>query len=199
MVMKVGDMEIRVKGLTQETFKEVPYPCKVCLYWRAPKDFDRDLPDDLLEAEKERWLFGIWTNFGECGKIAYWNDVPIGFACYAPAHFFPQIRAYEAKPYHRIEEDIIFICCLYIIEEELQRKGIGRGLLRLILEDLKGRGYRFVETFARRGSSINPSGPLEFYLSAGFRIVNEVNPEFPLVRLDLLEELGGESEASPLL
>ena len=138
-----------------------------------------------MAAEKERWLLGIWTNFGECGKIAYWNDVPIGFACYAPAHFFPQIKAYKFQPYPKIEDDVIFICCLYIIEESLRRKEIGTELLKLILKDLRDRGYRFVETFARRGSANNPSGPLEFYLSAGFEVVDESNPEFPLVRIDL--------------
>jgi hypothetical protein len=41
-----------------------------------------------------------------------------------------------------------------------------------------------METFARKGSSDNPSGPVEFYLVEGFRIFRD-DKEFPLVRLDL--------------
>lgn len=45
-------------------------------------------------------------------------------------------------------------------------------------------GLRAVETFARRGSPNNPSGPLEFYLKQGFKV--KADDEFlPLLRLDL--------------
>jgi len=58
-------------------------------------------------------------------------------------------------------------------------------LLKNIIDDLKGRGFRALETFARRGNSENPSGPLEFYIKNGFIIKNKTNPEYPLVQLYL--------------
>ncbi len=58
-------------------------------------------------------------------------------------------------------------------------------MLRAILEELRGRRVAAVETFARKGSAENPSGPVEFYLKHGFRILRE-DPEFPLLRLELV-------------
>lgn len=59
-------------------------------------------------------------------------------------------------------------------------------MLRNIIEDLKSRGVRAVETFARKGSPDNPSGPFEFYLKNGFKVLRD-DPEFPLMRLDLFD------------
>ena len=42
-------------------------------------------------------------------------------------------------------------------------------------------GYSAVETFARRDSANNPSGPLDLYLCAGFSILRD-DKEYPLVR-----------------
>ena len=58
-------------------------------------------------------------------------------------------------------------------------------LLDSIVADLKKQGFKVIETFTRRGSTNNPSGPVELYLKRGFYIKNEANPDFPLVRLDL--------------
>ncbi len=41
-----------------------------------------------------------------------------------------------------------------------------------------------LETFARRGDPENPSGPVDFYLTNGFKVRND-DLEFPLMRLDL--------------
>jgi len=58
-------------------------------------------------------------------------------------------------------------------------------LLESIILDLKKRGFKAIETFARKGASNNPSGPVKLYFKKGFRIKDETNPEFPLVRLEL--------------
>ncbi|MCX8174485.1 MAG: hypothetical protein N3F63_07790 [Thermoplasmata archaeon] len=57
-------------------------------------------------------------------------------------------------------------------------------MLQQILVDLKKRGVGAVETFARRGSATNPSGPMEFYLLHGFSVFHD-NKEFPLMRIEL--------------
>jgi hypothetical protein len=46
------------------------------------------------------------------------------------------------------------------------------------------RGFEAVETFARKNNPNNPSGPVEFYLKNGFRVLRD-DPEFPLMKLEL--------------
>lgn len=68
--------------------------------------------------------------------------------------------------------------------KEFRGLGLGNQLLQSIIDDLRGRGIKAVETFARKGRAENPSGPVEFYLRNGFRIYKD-DPQFPLIRLEL--------------
>lgn len=78
----------------------------------------------------------------------------------------------------------LLISCLFISGKEFQRLGIGSKLLKAIVDDLRKRKIKAVETFARKGSPDNPSGPIEFYVKNGFRIHRD-GSEFPLMRLEL--------------
>ena len=104
---------------------------------------------------------------------------------YVFADIARNIVGYKSKPVGRIEDGTVFLSCLFIDEKSLRGKGIGMELLDSIVADLKKQGFKAIETFARRGSINNPSGPNELYLKRGFQIKNEANPEFPLMRLDL--------------
>jgi len=73
---------------------------------------------------------------------------------------------------------------LLIHPAEFARVGLGRKLLQSIVGELSRRKEKAVETFARKGNSDNPSGPVEFYLRNGFRIHRD-GKEFLLMRLDL--------------
>jgi hypothetical protein len=53
-----------------------------------------------------------------------------------------------------------------------------------LVVELKERGFKAVETFARKSSENNPSGPLKLYLKHDFKIKNGKD-DFPLVRLEL--------------
>lgn len=78
----------------------------------------------------------------------------------------------------------MLISCLFISERWLRRQTIGGKLLHSIIDDLKDREIKVVETFARKSNANNPSGPVEFYLRNGFEIYRS-DPEFPLMRLGL--------------
>jgi GNAT superfamily N-acetyltransferase len=84
-----------------------------------------------------------------------------------------------------MEEGVVFLSCLYIADKTLRGRGLGEALLQNIIDDLKRRGFKAVETFARRGDSNNPSGPLEFYIKNGFTFKDKTNPDRPLMRLFL--------------
>ncbi|MEM3443089.1 MAG: GNAT family N-acetyltransferase, partial [Candidatus Bathyarchaeia archaeon] len=123
----------------------------------------------------------VREKFGSCIKIAFLNDVSVGFMQFAPAKYFPRVKEYSGcAP----SEDAVFIACLYIPNKELRGKGFGTKMLENLIWELKKREFKALETFARRSSENNPSGPLELYLKFNFKIKCE-SDDFPLVRLEL--------------
>lgn len=105
----------------------------------------------------------------------------MGYALYAPPAFLPNAGSYPAGP---VSEDAVLLACLFFPDPRHRGRGWGGQLLKGILSELRIRGIPAVETFGRRGSAENPSGPAEFYLRRGFRVLRD-HPEFPLLRLDL--------------
>ena len=180
-------MKIVIKGITRENLDDIPRPCGGCLYWEFPEDFKKlrqqKKPKLAEEKKKERFTKTL-REFGSCGKIVYLNSASIGYAQYAPSNLFPQAFSYESGPLGRIQEGTVFLSCLYISEERQRGRGVGMRLLNTVITDLRDRGFKAVETFARRGSANNPSGPIELYLKRGFQIKDETDAEFPLVRLE---------------
>ena len=179
-------MKTVVRGITRENLDDLPEPCRSCLYWEFPEDSEKaKLLKSELTRKKKAWFLQTLREFGNCGKFVYYDNSVVGYAQYAPIAYLPNIGSYESKLVGRLEDGIVFLSCLYITEKALRGRGMGIKLLEGIVLDLKKRGFKAVETFARRGSSNNPSGPIELYLKKGFQIKDETNPEFPLVRLEL--------------
>jgi GNAT superfamily N-acetyltransferase len=177
-------MEIVIRDVTESNLDDMPEPCRSCTYWSLPEETER-MKIEVSKRKKRRWLLQTIREFGSCGKILYHNGVPIGYAEYGPSSRFSQIKNYKSQPVGKVEEGIVFLACLYIVNQSLRGRGFGEELLNDIIADLKGRNFKALETYARRGSPNNPSGPVEFYLKKGFYVKNHNNPEFPLMRLDL--------------
>jgi len=178
-------MKVTIRDITEENLGDIPRPCRGCLYWELPEDFEKlrqQKKPQLAEEKKKEWFTKTLREFGNCGKIVYRDKMPIGYAQYAPVSHLPQARSYKSGRPERIEDRTVFISCLYISEEEDRGKGIGMKLLNTVVMALRNRGFKAVETFARRGSANNPSGPIELYLKKDFKIKDETDPEFPLVR-----------------
>ena len=179
-------MKAVVKSITRENLDDIPEPCRSCVYWEFPEDSEKaKLLKSELARKKKAWYLQTLREFGNCGKIVYYDNNVVGYAQYAPATRLPNIESYESKLVGRLEDGTVFLSCLYITEKALRGRGIGMKLLESIILDLKSQGFKAVETFARRGSSSNPSGPIELYLRKWFQIKDERNPEFPLVKLEL--------------
>jgi len=162
---------------------DIPFSCRYCLYWEDPGG-DMFVPrDGRAEAlrKKKEWVKRIRAEAGSCGKIAYVDSRPVGYAQFGPPKHFPNAFLYDAGP---PGEDAVFLSCLFVPWEEMRGQGIGRALLDAVLDEARGRGAKAVETFARRGGANNPSGPIEMYEKRGFRVVRE-DAQFPLLRLDL--------------
>ena len=170
----------KIENVDENNFQNIPNPCKHCLYWQTKDEYDEQMLKPEMEKKKLEWFNKVAKEFGNCMKITYFNDVPIGFIQYAPAKFFPRVKEYEAGP---PSEDAVFIACLYITSKQLRGKGLGTSMLENLIAELKEREFKAVETFARKDSENNPSGPLKLYLKHNFKIKNDKD-NFPLVRLE---------------
>jgi GNAT superfamily N-acetyltransferase len=182
-------MKIKVSDLTEENLVKAPvweshpFSCKYCLYWEHPGlclDPATEVKKEMF-TKKLAWLQRVRKEWGSCGKLLFVGDETVGYAQYAPVQFFPGATEYPAGP---VSEDAVLLTCLFIPKPQWRGQGLGSLLLKAILNELSARGIRAVETFARRGSAENPSGPLEFHLKHGFSVLQD-DPQFPLVRRDL--------------
>lgn len=184
-------MAIQVVELTGENILEAPewagHPssCKYCLYWEDPQETTASAPSRREESlqRKRAWFDYTRRDWGPCGKLLYVDGQAIGYAQYAPPKHLPGAAGYPAGP---PSEDAVLVSCLFIPDREFRGLGLGYELLRTILGELRGRRVNAIETYARRGSAENPSGPFEFYVRQGFRVFKD-DQEFPLVRLDLAD------------
>lgn len=182
-------MSIRIVNLTEQNLKDAPewdshpFSCKYCIYWEHPEECTDPATERKEEmfAKKLDWLRRVTREFGSCGKLVYSDGEPIGYAQYAPPYYLPGSLGYPAGP---PSDDAVLISCLFIPQAKSRRLGIGSQLLHNIVDGLKKEKKKAVETFARRGSPNNPSGPVELYLKSGFRVHRD-DREYPLMRLEL--------------
>jgi len=172
---------LKIEKVHEDNFKNIPSPCGYCLYWQTNGPFDEKTLKPEMELRKREWFNKVIREFGNCGFVAYLSSVPIGFIQYSPAKFFPRVKEYASG---LPSEDSVFLACFYIADKKERGKGLGTVMLENLIVELRGRGFKAVETFARKSSQNNPSGPLELYLKHGFKIENDIN-DFPLVRLEL--------------
>lgn len=172
---------LKIERVDKNNFQDIPNPCKQCLYWQTSGEFDEAKLKPDMEKKKQEWFGKVEKEFGSCLKIAYLSGIPIGFVQYAPAKFFSRVGEYAAG---LPSEGAIFIACLYIANKEARGKGLGAAMLKDLIAELKKRGFKAVETFARKSSENNPSGPLKLYLKYDFKIKSDKD-DFPLVHLEL--------------
>ena len=163
--------------------------CGGCVYWEFPAVFDKSVPADKARLMKTKW---VCCNTGAfpVGRVAVSGGEPIGFIQFGPPELYPRRLEYDCGP---VGDDVLFIACLFVVPGS-RGSGVARRLLGQAGEVARSLGCAALETFARRGSSNNPSGPVELYEACGFRVVRD-GSEFPLVRLDVAG--GGCSSAVP--
>lgn len=181
-------VEIDIEDIDESNLKDIPEPCRGCVYWEFPEEFEKGKDPKkkaVCEVKKREWFKLSMKEFGTCGKIVYHNDKPIAYAQFASSWLLPRSGKFDSKEVGKMEEGVVFLSCLYITDKSMRGKGIGERLLQNIIEDLRRRGFKAIETFASRSETNNPSGPMEFYIRNGFHIKDKTNPEFPLMRFYL--------------
>ena len=187
----MSEIEVQIEDIREENLRDIPASCSGCVYWEFPEEFEKAKKEKVetqkleLEEKKREWFVQTLKAIGTCGKIVYHEGKPVAYAQFAPSVWLPSINAYDSKPVGKMEEGVVFLSCLYIADKTLRRRGLGDILLKAIIDDLKRRGFKTIETIARRGDPNNPSGPLEFYIKNGFTFKDKTNPDLPLMRLFL--------------
>lgn len=180
-------MRIEIADLTEDNLRDAPewdsspYSCKYCIYWEFLEEC-ADLSEKKENLQKKSgWLQNVNRVFGACGKIVYVDGTPVGYTQYAPPALLPGSAHYPSGP---PDKDAVLISCLFIPQKKYRHMGLGSQLLSNIINDLRKKGVKAVETFARKGNPNNPSGPAEFYIKNGFAIHKD-DTEYPLMKLVL--------------
>ena len=150
--------------------------CGGCVYWELPQDFDEGLTADQARLMKAEWVCSHAAEL-PIGRMALSGDEVVGFIQFGPPDLYPRCLEYDSGP---VSDDALLITCLFV-EPGSRGSGVARGLLGQASEVASKLGCAALETFARRGSPNNPSGPVELYEACEFRLVRD-GSEFPLVR-----------------
>jgi hypothetical protein len=76
-------MLFKIENVNENNSQNIPNPCKYCLYWQTSEPFDEKKLKPEMMQKKWEWFNKVAKEFGSCIKIAYFNDVPMGFIQYA--------------------------------------------------------------------------------------------------------------------
>ena len=174
-----------IRDIDDVTFQDLFSPCRGCIYWEYPDRYDKTGFEDS-ERLKSEWFSKMKETFDSCGEILYIDGKAVAYCQFAPPRYIANIKEYE-KFIAPTDEDSVVITCLYV-KEGYRGRGFGKSLLKYVIEEIRKRGFRIVETYARDDSSNNPSGPTRLYLDYGFEKVASGEWErahFSLLRLSL--------------
>jgi GNAT superfamily N-acetyltransferase len=183
----------RIGELTLSTLDDLPLRCRGCVFWElSPTDRALAVEHDP-EFEKEAWCSTLSLDWGSCGKVAYLDGRPVGFALAGPLEAFPRAAFFPA----RVSKDALFLAVANVLPEAYGR-GVGKALIQSVVKESKDRGKRAVECFADR-AWLGPDCmlPADFCERVGFKVKRE-HPRFPLMRIDLrsLAKLSDQVEAA---
>ena len=114
---------------------------------------------------KKRWADQLIGKYGSIAKLAYFESKPVGVIQYLP----------------KTDERLVEIMCIFVPEGKNRRRGVGKSLLRSLIEDMNEPKSYFgnksplaLITFAFQVSGIYPQH--EFYERMGFKRIEEKNP-----------------------
>ena len=183
-----------IHTVTLNNLTNLPTPCRSCGYWEQaePASIEEDFPEG--NHPKEGWYDNVLSNWGDCGKLVVQSEQALAYCQYAPPDFLPQLDHYRFGP---VSADAIFLACLYVAPD-YRGRGLGKLLVNAVQKDLIKRGYRAVETFARRVPAKNPSGWTEFYLANGWQVIRD-SGSLALLRLDLRTSISWQTNLESVL
>jgi len=187
-------MSRKVVRLTLDHLEELNAPCRSCLFWELDP-VRRERATDAC-AEKDAWVSEVLREWGSCGRVVLVDDVPVGYAVYAPDAFLPGAAAFATAP---VSPDAVLLTTVHV-EPAYRGGGLARMLVQGMARDLVQRGgIAAIEAFG------DPSGrggrcqlPVEFLGSVGFK-THRPHPTAPRLRMDLRAAISWKGEVESAL
>lgn len=176
-------MTRRVVGVTLDNLEHLPKQCRRCVFWElSPHLRDEAEQYGDVEFEKEAWVSSALLEWGSCGRIAYVEEIPAGFALYGPPNMVPRAAAFPTGP---VSADAVLLTTLRVLPD-FADTGIGRMLVQAVVKDLTKRGVKAVEAFGDADPAEGSTCvvPADFLLSVGFKTV-QPHHKWPRLRLEL--------------
>ncbi|MBA8827722.1 GNAT superfamily N-acetyltransferase [Saccharopolyspora lacisalsi] len=175
-------MSRRIAGITLDELDELPSKCRRCVFWElAPHVREQAEEFGHTDLEKEAWVSSVLLEWGSCGRTVHVDDVPAGYALYAPPAAVPGAALFPTGP---VSADAVLLTALRVTAD-FERAGLGRFLVRHVAEDLTRRGVQAIEAFG--DATEDPAGcviPAGFLRQVGFKTVSP-HHEWPRLRLEL--------------
>lgn len=89
----------RLVPLTLDNLPDLPQRCRECVFWELdPVRGEAAVKAGRAREEKEAWISAVLLEWGSCGRLAYVDDVPVGFVLYAPPAYVPRATAFPTSP-----------------------------------------------------------------------------------------------------
>jgi GNAT superfamily N-acetyltransferase len=187
-------MSRKVVRLTLDHLEELSAPCRSCLFWELDPVRRERVADAC--AEKDAWVSEVLREWGSCGRVILVDDLPVGYAVYAPDAFLPGAAAFPTAP---VSSDAVLLTTVHV-EPAYRGGGLARMLVQGMARDLVQRGgIAAIEAFG------DPSGrggrcllPVEFLGSVGFK-THRPHPTAPRLRMDLRAAISWKGEVESAL
>jgi GNAT superfamily N-acetyltransferase len=187
-------MSRKVARLTLDHLEEFTAPCRSCLLWELDPVRRERVADPT--AEKDAWVSEVLREWGSCGRVVLVDEVPVGYAIYAPEAFVPGAAGFPTAP---VSPDAVLLTMIHV-EPAYRGGGLARMLVQGMARDLVERGgIGAVEAF---GDSSGRGGrcllPVEFLSSVGFK-THRPHPTAPRMRMDLRGAISWKDEVETAL
>ncbi len=175
-------MSRRLANVTLDNLDDLPTRCRRCVFWELdPLAQARALELGEPALEKESWVSTVLLQWGSCGKIAYVDGAPAGYALYAPPQYVPRSVAFPTSP---VSSDAVLLMTAHVIAE-FSGGGLGRMLVQGMVKDLSRRGIKAVEAFGDlKPDAFSCVAPADYLLAVGFKTVRP-HVRFPRLRLEI--------------
>lgn len=179
-------MTRRIAPLTQDNLEDLPLHdgrCRTCVFWELDAvQRSRAEADGDPAREKADWLSRTLLEWGSCGRVAYVDDTPAGYALFGPPALLPGGSGFPTAP---ASEDAVLLATVRVLPE-FAGAGLGRVLMQSVVKDvLERRDSRAIEAF---GDVWGVPGrcvmPVDYLLGVGFK-THRAHARFPRMRLEL--------------
>ncbi|WP_436737774.1 N-acetyltransferase family protein [Streptomyces sp. BBFR102] len=186
----------RLAPITLDNLGALPARCRSCVFWELdPVRGEAAVREGRAVVEKEAWLSAVLLEWGSCGRIAYVDDTPVGFALYAPAAYVPRSLAFPTSP---VAPDAVQLMTGWL-RPEYRGQGLGRVLVQTVAKDLLRRDFKAMEAFGdarwRDSACLLPADHL---LAVGFKTVR-AHRRHPRLRLELRATLSWKEDMEQAL